>query len=893
MRQFGNLTFHANQWTLKAEPHVIQVAKRLFSRASKSESGQITLKHSPAIARDLEWFLQRYPLAVDDPQRLAKFSQDYRDDIERRESIITGTIKPRKFKLAVSPREYQSTAAEVMLSQKSLLLGDEVGLGKTCTAICTIAQAETQPVCVVTLTHLPEQWRAEIVRFCPSMRVHIASKKTVYNVCNRHGQFPHVLIVPYSKLTGWKDLISDKCKTVIWDEAQELRRDESERWKAAAKIADAMEYRFGLTGTPVYNFGGEFFNVMRCISPDSLGTWEEFSREWCNGAGRHMKPRIQDPKAFGSYLREHHLMIRRTRNDVGRELPGLTKITHFVDPDSREFVKSDNRARELARLILQGSNKGDKFMAAGEFDALMRQTTGISKAVPVAAFVDMIIKSGEPVILYAWHRACFAGGTKVLMFDGSQKNIEDIVIGDRVMGPDSTPRTVKRLVAGMGEMFDVIPNRGQSFRCSHNHTLVFKNETKQIVKMTVSEYTNRSDRYKKSKVMFRADTITFPDGSEQAEPWLLGYWLGHGAQSLQDLRVSTNEIQVVAELARIAKKHGLKLNAWASKGESRRSTCQQIAFSCDLGKKNNSLLRMFKDLNLNKNRHIPQAYKTSPIECRLQLLAGLIDSNGYACKGNGKGTIQYTTITETLATDVAFVARSLGFAATIAKTHPKSGYGLARNPVFIVTISGDVQQIPARVEKRKGGVRAGQKNVLHVGFKVVPVGVEDYFGFELEEDPLFLLADFTVVHNCYDIYLSELAEHKPALYTGSESPAKKQSEIERFKSGETDLLIMSLRSGVGVDGLQKRCKTVVFGEFDWSPGVIEQDIGRVMRDGQTEPVIAYMIAVDAGADPYMLEVLGLKQDQVRGIRGESLMLEGKADATAVMRKLAERYLSKG
>jgi hypothetical protein len=43
----------------------------------------------------------------------------------------------------------------------------------------------------------------------------------------------------------------------------------------------------------------------------------------------------------------------------------------------------------------------------------------------------------------------------------------------------------------------------------------------------------------------------------------------------------------------------------------------------------------------------------------------------------------------------------------------------------------------------------------------------------------------------------------------------------------------------------------------------------------------------------MMEVLGLKQDQVRGIRGESLILEGKVDATAVMRKLAERYLSKG
>lgn len=550
MRQFGSLKLSGTHWHLIAEPHVIQVAKRLFVRAEKFKPGEIKLKHTPEIARDLEWFIQRYPLAVDDPKQLATFSQSYRDETARREAIIGGKVKPRTFKLAIKPREYQSVAAELMLSQKSILIGDEVGLGKTCTAICAMAQAECQPICVVTLTHLPHQWQTEIQRFVPSMRVHIVNKSKPYDVNNRRGEFPHVLIVPYSKLRHWDDVIIKHCKTVVWDEAQELRRDESERWKAARNIADAMQYRFGLTGTPVYNFGGEFYNVMRCINPDALGTFEEFSREWCNGVGRAMKPRIQNPTAFGTYLREHHMMLRRTRGDVGRELPALTKLTHFVDPDNKEFIKSDNRAKELARLILQGSNKGDKFMAAGEFDALMRQTTGISKAVPVAAFVDMLIKSGEPVVLFAWHRAV------------------------------------------------------------------------------------------------------------------------------------------------------------------------------------------------------------------------------------------------------------------------------------------------------------------------------------------------------YEIYLSELADHKPALYTGSESPAKKQSEIGRFKSGETDLLIMSLRSGVGVDGLQHRCKTVVFGEFDWSPGVMEQDIGRICRDGQKHPVMAYMIAVDAGADPFMMEVLGLKQDQVRGIRGESLLMENKPDASAVMRKLAERYLAR-
>lgn len=550
LRTYGSLQLDGQQWKLKAEPHVIQLAKRIFVRAEKSAPGEITIRNTPELARDLEWFLHRYPLKVDDPTRLASLSARYREDSEHRDALLQGTIRPRQFKLKVNPRDYQSMAAELMLSQKMLLLGDEVGLGKTCTAICVIAQQVVQPVVVVTLTHLPEQFRDEIHKFVPKMSVHVVNKVKPYDCRNRRGQWPNVLILSYSKLTAWEDIITTHCKAVFWDEAQELRRHESMRYKSASRIADAMEYRFGLTATPVFNFGGEFFNVMRCINPQALGTFEEFSREWCNGVSINMKPRLQNATAFGSYLRDHHLMLRRTRNDVGRELPALTKITHFVDPDAKSFEKSKNRATELARLLMQGENRGEKFMAAAEFDALMRQTTGISKAVAVAAFVDMLIQSGEPVVLFGWH------------------------------------------------------------------------------------------------------------------------------------------------------------------------------------------------------------------------------------------------------------------------------------------------------------------------------------------------------HSVYEIWKSELKHHKPAFYTGSESSAEKLKQIKRFKDGETDLLVMSLRAGIGVDGLQKRCKTVVFGEFDWSPAVIEQDIGRVHRDGQTGAVMAYMLAVDAGSDPFMMEVLGLKQDQVRGIRGETMLLEKKPDSSSLIRQLAQKYLDR-
>ena len=87
---------------------------------------------------------------------------------------------------------------------------------------------------------------------------------------------------------------------------------------------------------------------------------------------------------------------------------------------------------------------------------------------------------------------------------------------------------------------------------------------------------------------------------------------------------------------------------------------------------------------------------------------------------------------------------------------------------------------------------------------------------------------------------------------------------DAFKSGESKLMLMSLRAGNGIDGLQHVCRTCVFEELDWSPGVIDQNIGRVQRDGQTDPVTAYILVSESGSDPVMTEVLGVKREQLEG-----------------------------
>lgn len=144
----------------------------------------------------------------------------------------------------------------------------------------------------------------------------------------------------------------------------------------------------------------------------------------------------------------------------------------------------------------------------------------------------------------------------------------------------------------------------------------------------------------------------------------------------------------------------------------------------------------------------------------------------------------------------------------------------------------------------------------------------------------------------YDIWMRDLADLNPAMYTGSETAGQKSKELERFISGATDVLFMSLRSGAGVDGLQHRCSTGVFGELDWSPGIHQQCIWRLDREGQKNPVTAFFLVTDDGSDPPMMEVLGIKASEARQIIDPHLGVESSEADAGRLKRLVQRYLER-
>lgn len=561
MTTYGTVKLVDGAWQISTEPQVRARLKRVFPRAPQGAASVISLKASFENTRELQWFLDRYPMDMSDAERelMSAFAARHVQIEVDLQALAAGRREIPPFELAKPPREYQRYAAAQTTIRGGLLVADDLGLGKTITGMCLMADTGNLPAVVVYPAALPNHWPEKMAEFAPNLRVHRVRKGQPYPLIRQPKQrlpdlwdtLPDVILISYHMLRRWAETLAEITKYVVFEECQQLRNPDSDIYRAAEYLAHRVPLRMGLTATPIYNYGTEFFHVVNALIPDCLGGYDEFVREWCVSVPGE-KARLQDAEQFGAYLRREGIMLRRTRKEVGRELPAMSKIPHEIEADESALKAISGDAAALAQIILARSERyrGEKMNAGGEFDRLVRQATGLAKAPYVAEFVRLLLESGQQVLLFGWHRAV------------------------------------------------------------------------------------------------------------------------------------------------------------------------------------------------------------------------------------------------------------------------------------------------------------------------------------------------------YDIWREKLAEFNPVMYTGSESPSQKQSAKDAFVSGASRVMLISLRAGAGIDGLQHVCSTAVFGELDWSPGVHEQCIGRVHRDGQTEPVMAYFLISDQGSDPIVSEVLGVKREQIEGVRNPGEHLVERIDiGENHLRRLAQQFLS--
>lgn len=354
---------------------------------------------------------------------------------------------------------------------------------------------------------------------------------------------------------------------------------------------------------------------------------------------------------------------------------------------------------------------------------------------------------------------CLGRGTPVLMFDGKIKPVEEIQSGDLLMGPDSKPRRVMSLARGQEMMYRVTPVKGESYVVNESHILSLKttstrngsrasDSTKggRVVNLSVREYLNKSKNFKHTHKGWRTG-VEFPltSNSLPLPPWILGAWLGDGMTG--KLAITTGDDEIACEFVEYAKTIGMRIRVEENSEKS--INIHLRSGKGTYGRGGSPFGNALRSLGIFSDKRIPDCYKIASREDRLELLAGILDTDGY---NSGKG-FHLTLKSEKLLDDVVFVARSLGFSAyksAVRKTCCNNG---VVGTYYSCSINGSIDKIPCRIPKKKAKPRRQKKDPLVTGIKVEPIGVDDYFGFEIDGDRLFMLGDFTVTHNtvcfCY------------------------------------------------------------------------------------------------------------------------------------------------
>lgn len=385
-------------------------------------------------------------------------------------------------------------------------------------------------------------------------------------------------------------------------------------------------------------------------------------------------------------------------------------------------------------------------------------------------------KRGSKSPLIVLPTACHRAGQGVLMMDGTVRNVEDVQVGDVLLGPDSKPRNVLKTHHGFGQMFEIVPVKGKPFVVNGEHVLTlyrtpqkpnakYPSQRSAIVDVTVNDVLTKSKTWRHIHKLIRASDVEFSDRDAPViPPYFLGLYIADGsmAQSNQ-VAVSKPDPEVRAACIELAESWGLNMRTDVG-GSGCPSHHLSGLTSPGKTRGDNHILTELRKLGLmnipSEERFVPDNYKFGSIAVRTGLLSGFLDGDGHLHRTD------YDVITKSkrLSDDIVFVARSLGLASYSAPCMKGCQNGFTGN-YFRVIVSGETSKLKLRIPRKQAPRRTQKKNPLVAGFSVRRLGEEPFFGFTLDSDHRYLLDDFTITHNSGKTIIS--AEIMARTYAGS------------------------------------------------------------------------------------------------------------------------------
>lgn len=342
-----------------------------------------------------------------------------------------------------------------------------------------------------------------------------------------------------------------------------------------------------------------------------------------------------------------------------------------------------------------------------------------------------------------------AGGGKAQPLDAKvytpsgYKRMGDIVVGDIVLSPNGATKVTHIHPQGEKKIYKFTFSDGATTRVTEDHlwdSWVSSREDRRRIRST------KDILGMKSKVIIPVATAEFKKQDITIDPYVLGALLGDGGLTKQ-LTFTSADQEIVDNLTKLLPDFFVRKT-----GKYQYSITQLARTSQGYGC--NELTTKLREYGLFpiscEKRFIPSVYLYNSVSIRTELLAGLLDTDGYIDK---RGHISFTSKSKQLATDVQFVVRSLGGRATLKKVQKCCTNTGAVGNYYAVYIVINKPERFFKLARKKNRVKPYNGGVSNIGRRVVSIE-ED--GFEPaqcitidDRSHLYLTDDFIVTHNSW------------------------------------------------------------------------------------------------------------------------------------------------
>jgi len=424
MENFGTLEYvldkYSKTWSWKLTgQRAVNMISKLVPEAWYGENiDEVIIPDSDNSVKQLKAMMDRYPLEI-----LSKSAW-------QRKLVKTfakpPTLPPVKHHLNRAKAgeqfrgkllNFQKEGLDFLLkSSGNALLADEMGLGKTVQTLSYVAtEKQTFPVLVVAPLVTLQNWHREISKFVKkkSRNGRMIENESASATIIRTGKLQKLpdtdfYIINYELLyKRLPDLAKLNIKTIVCDEVHNLRSKTTQKYKAVKKLAalPGVTYRIGLSGTPIYNRGSEIWPIVDILKPGLLGSFKEFCEYFCyvNEKGKAIV--LENKRASLRNELQKHVMLRRKKSDVLKELKDKVRYKEVIDADTEYYLEELDKI--WTKLEEEQKDAETEFKKSASYQRAIqseRQVAGIAKLPHVINFVKNIMEIEESVVVFCHHK---------------------------------------------------------------------------------------------------------------------------------------------------------------------------------------------------------------------------------------------------------------------------------------------------------------------------------------------------------------------------------------------------------------------------------------------------------------------------------------------------------